>query len=87
MMRKRSTPSSMCRLCVRFSRMLVGPGELDQVVLTLALMADLVGQRPRVPVVVALDAATTVGDLRVDLREDRARRSSSAVAERTSIRS
>ena len=46
------------------------PVELDQVVLALALVADLVGQRPRAPVVVALDRAAAAGDLGLDVGQD-----------------
>ena len=47
--------------------------ELQQVVLGLALMVDLVGQRARVPVVVALDRAAAARDRGLDVGEDPAR--------------
>src|SRR5580704_508501 len=44
--------------------------ELDQVVLALALVADLVGEGPSVPVVIALDDPARGGDLSLDVAQD-----------------
>jgi hypothetical protein len=45
-------------------------GELEQVRLGLLLVVDLVGQRARAPVVVALDRSSAAGDLSLDVGED-----------------
>ena len=46
------------------------PGELQEVVLALLLVPDLERQRARVPVVLALDGPTGVGDLSLDVGQD-----------------
>ena len=70
MIRKRSTASSIRRLCDSASSSDDGAGELQQVVLALGLVADLERQRTRMPVVLALHRSTAGAYLRLDVRDD-----------------